>query len=283
MPNRIIREGLLDSERYWSVTIEARQLFMHLLLLADDFGCVSLAPVFIRRRCFDDRPSDEKVSRLLGELADADLLRVYEVEGGRYGFVPRFRQRLQRATLKHPAPPAELLAGDTDAEEKFRNIKDKAKKATVDQPLPTVPQPPEVEVEEKKKNFSTTTVVLVPDEPEGSPETSARRGVPDCPASRIVEEYHAALPMLSRVRVLTDARRTALRARWRELAAAGKFSTETDGIAWFRKFFEYVAESDFLLGNGPQRNGSPPFQADLEWLTKPGNFAKVIEGRYHRQ
>lgn len=281
MPNRIIREGLLDSERYWSVTIEARQLFMHLLLLADDFGCVSLAPVFIRRRCFDDRPSDEKVSRLLGELADADLLRVYEAEGGRYGFVPRFRQRLQRATLKHPAPPDELLAGDMDAEDKFRNIKDKAKKATVDQPLPTVPQPPEEKRREEKKNLSTTAVVLVPDEPEGSPEPPARPGVPDCPASKLVELYHETLPTLPRVKVLTDARRTALRARWREMAAAGKFSTEADGIAWFRKFFEYVGESSFLLGNSPQRNGSPPFQADLEWLAKPANFVKVIEGRYH--
>jgi hypothetical protein len=73
MPNRLIREALLDSGRYWSVTIEARQLFWHLMLLADDFGCVSLAPVFIRRRCFDDSPCTEKVNVLLGQLADADL------------------------------------------------------------------------------------------------------------------------------------------------------------------------------------------------------------------
>jgi len=282
MPNRIIREGLLDSERYWSVTIEARLLFVHLLLLADDFGCVSLAPVFIRRRCFDDRPSDEKVSKLLGELADADLIRIYEIEGGRYGFVPRFRQRLQRETLRHPAPPSALLAGDADAEEKFRKIKHKTEKATVAPPLPTVPQPPEEKRREEKKNLSTPIGVLVPDDPEGSPEPPARPGVPDCPAGDIVETYHAALPTLPRVRVLTDARRAALRSRWREMHAAGKFQTEAEGLERFKRFFEYVGQSAFLLGDGPQRNGSPPFQADLEWLTKPGNFAKVIEGRYHR-
>jgi hypothetical protein len=77
MPSRLIRESLLDSERYWSVTIEARQMYLHMLLLADDFGCISVSPTFLRRRCFNDSPSHERIAKLLNELNDADLIRLY--------------------------------------------------------------------------------------------------------------------------------------------------------------------------------------------------------------
>jgi hypothetical protein len=127
MPTRMIREGLLDSEKYWSVTIEARQLFWHLLLLADDLGCVSLAPAFVRRRCFDDGPAQDKIDRLVQQLMDADLIRIYEHSGARYGFIPRFGQRLKLMRLKHPEPLPEILEGDEDAKRKFREIKEKAR------------------------------------------------------------------------------------------------------------------------------------------------------------
>lgn len=123
MPNRIVRGDMLDSERYWSVTLEARQLFWHLLLLADDFGCVSLAPVLIRRRCFDDTPTQARIEKLLSQLQDEDLLRIYDVGNGRYGFIPRFRQKLRIMKPKFPAPPEALYSDDLDAKEKFNAIK----------------------------------------------------------------------------------------------------------------------------------------------------------------
>ena len=123
MPNRVIREGVLDSERYWSVSIEARELYRHLQLIADDFGCLSLAPMLLRRRCFDPKqpPSNERIDALIAELAaqSADLIRPYEANGARYAFIPRFRQRLKRSKLKHPLPPTDLWITD-DAEPKFR-------------------------------------------------------------------------------------------------------------------------------------------------------------------
>jgi hypothetical protein len=125
MPNRVIREGLLDSPRYWSVTVEARQLFVHLLLLADDFGLISLAPVFIRRRAFDDTPSQSKIDQLLEQLHDADLIRIYEIADARFAFIPRFRQTLRIEKAKHPMPPAALFEDDEHAKEKFSKNKDK--------------------------------------------------------------------------------------------------------------------------------------------------------------
>lgn len=159
MGSRMIRDGLLDSDRYWSVSTDARQMFVHLLLLADDFGCVSLSATFIRRRCFNDAPSHERIAKLINELSDADLVRPYDVDRGCYGFIPRFKQRLQRNTLKHPKPPEWLIEGDLHAVEMFNKINKETTKPTVDQPLPTVDQPistvgqpPEVKRSEEKNN-----------------------------------------------------------------------------------------------------------------------------------
>ena len=122
MPNRVLRESLLDSTRYLAVDEGAQLLFTHLILLADDFGCLSLAYSFVGRRCFNNRPTDERLDRLIHQLVDADLLRIYEHSGQRFGFIPRFRQRLKRETLKNPQPPAEFLADDEEAREKFSKL-----------------------------------------------------------------------------------------------------------------------------------------------------------------
>ena len=98
---------------------------------------------------------------------------------------------------------------------------------------------------------------------------------PDCPHEAIIEAYHAALPTCPRVRVWHEGRRRLLAARWRE-------DEKRQSIKFWEKFFSYVGNSDFLTGRTEGSAGRPPFVADLEWLIRPTNFAKVIEGRYHR-
>lgn len=152
MPNRIIRDGLIDSERYAQISDQAKLFFIHLMLQADDFGCVSLSPTFLRRRCFLDGPTHDRIARLICELVDADLVRTYEVDRKALAFIPRFRQRLQRSTSKHPLPPHELYKDDADALQKFNDL---TQKSTVAQPLPnrspSVGQPPEVKRSEEKR------------------------------------------------------------------------------------------------------------------------------------
>jgi len=157
MPSRVIREGLLDSQRYWGVTVEARQLFVHLMLLADDFGLVSLAPVFIRRRCFDDAPSQAKVDKLVEQLVDADLIRIYDYGEGptacRYGFLPRFGQRLRMMRCKHPMPPQALFEDDFGAKTKFSQNKHLFEKLSASRRRPADNLRPEVDLEvETKRN-----------------------------------------------------------------------------------------------------------------------------------
>jgi hypothetical protein len=91
-----------------------------------------------------------------------------------------------------------------------------------------------------------------------------------CPHKEILALYHDTLPNLRTVRAWTPARQEMLRARWKEDA-------ERQNLDWWKEFFQRVAGSDFLTGKS---TGDRPFEADMEWLVRPQNFVKVIEGKY---
>ena len=109
--------------------------------------------------------------------------------------------------------------------------------------------------------------------------------LPACPHEQIISAYHEALPMCPRVIEWTDARAKVMRTRWREKSKPnGKhkgYTTLDEGLAYWKRFFAWVAQSEFLTGRGPSRKDKGPFMANLEWLITAGNFAKVIEGNYH--
>lgn len=109
-----------------------------------------------------------------------------------------------------------------------------------------------------------------------------------CPVERIVEVYHDAMPNNPRCKVLNNARRASIRQRWREASTMWTvlpfgYESQPDGLTAWRKFFEVCADSDFLTGKVPGRNGAPPFVADVDFLFSPSGFAKVLENKYHRE
>jgi hypothetical protein len=95
---------------------------------------------------------------------------------------------------------------------------------------------------------------------------------PDCPHQQIIALYHNILPMCPSVRDWTPARAQQLRARWNE-------DKSRQNLDYWRRYFEYVKTCGFLVGIQPDQKRRP-FFADLEWLTKAGNFAKVRERKY---
>lgn len=104
---------------------------------------------------------------------------------------------------------------------------------------------------------------------------------PPCPIEEIIKVYHEALPTNPRFRVRNATRDGYIRSRWQQFYQAGDFKDKEKGLQCFRWFFdERVKPSKFLTGQAEARNGSKPFIADLEWLMRPTNFAKVIEGKY---
>ena len=97
----------------------------------------------------------------------------------------------------------------------------------------------------------------------------------ECPHRDVIALFHEVLPSVRRVRDWTPARAQLLRTRWREDA-------KRQNLDWWRKFFTYVGQSDFLMGR-THSQGRKPFELGLEWLLKAENFAKVREGAYHEQ
>lgn len=132
----------------------------------------------------------------------------------------------------------------------------------------------EIEVEVDKKNHMSANA-------EGNQPKSLA-----CPVSRIVELYHSCMPNNPKCKVLDQKRTTAIRARWKQASVLTcspfGYSTVSDGLEAWKKFFEVCAESKFLTGQSQPQSGKPPFIADIDFLFSPSGFAKCLENKYHR-
>jgi hypothetical protein len=110
--------------------------------------------------------------------------------------------------------------------------------------------------------------------------------VPPCPHLAVLKTWAEVLPNLPQhdPEQWNETRRKHLQTRWRETAAAKRWQSQDDGLAFFRKLFAYVGKSAFLTGRAGSRDPNrPPFVIELEWLILPTNWAKVIEGKYHQE
>jgi hypothetical protein len=133
---------------------------------------------------------------------------------------------------------------------------------------------PETETERETKK---ETEIISP--PAGEPESK----IPDCKHTEVINLYHQHLPTLRKVEVWNAARQGYLRQRWREVATElvqTKAIDANDVLAWWADFFRHIGQSKFLTGKVNSKDGRS-FAADLEWILKPSNFAKIIEGKYH--
>ena len=147
MTDRVIRDELLTSERYWSVSIEAQRLFVHLILVVDNLGRFSGKNFTIRSACFPGQAvAPEKLEKMLSELHDADLVRIYQVENQRYIFVPRFRQHLRYTKRSlYPSPPKEIndIVIDSHSEHMVRTVSAPKKRSEVKRSEEKLAAPPD--------------------------------------------------------------------------------------------------------------------------------------------
>jgi len=119
--------------------------------------------------------------------------------------------------------------------------------------------------------------------PNGELEPAPIKKLPECNHKAVIELYHENLPTMRRVEVWNETRAGYLRQRWREVAAelAQEKAIEVgDVLNWWAEFFQSVGKSRFLTGRVNSKDGRA-FVADLEWILKPSNFAKIVEGKYH--
>ena len=107
MPNRIIRDGWIESVKIDRLNADGERFFIRLCLRADDFGRYHANPMLLKSNLFplreDVRSAD--MTRCLAACEAAGLIRCYNAAGGRYLVIEKFDQRTRAQVSKFPPPP----------------------------------------------------------------------------------------------------------------------------------------------------------------------------------
>lgn len=268
MPARMIRDGILTSKRINALSDRAELFYRRLMSVVDDYGRYFADPMLLRASCYPlklDSVKEDSIKKHLAEAEDAGLIVLYTVAGTAYLEIQDFGQRVQSkpkfperiSGLHEPTVVHGESRGKTAIGGGEDGVGDEGDIRT----------PNGVRVRTSAGSPDTTAPMDRGNEPKG-----AGSELPPCPVNKIVDLYHESLPMLPRVVKLTQARRGQIQQRWRE---------DLRSLDDWKAFFADISSSHFLTGRSKPRNGREPFRADLPWLTKAENFAKIAEGKYH--
>lgn len=104
MPNRWIKEAYCASSRINAVGAEARDLWVRLLVNADDHGLFHGSAQLVASACFPLQPNARKCEQLLTELGKAGLIVRYESGGKQYLALTQWYER-PRSKPKYPLLP----------------------------------------------------------------------------------------------------------------------------------------------------------------------------------
>jgi hypothetical protein len=277
----------------------ARLLFIYLWMLADREGRLEDRPRKIKAKAlpYDEVDADE----LLDELKAAGFIARYEVKGQRYIQIVTFlkHQKPHSNEIESNLPPwmeglstleqSSCDQGDEDSESDGEALGPCISDSLIpDSLIACEKQEAYASVDSGAKAAPTDDLL---DDREGNGEVTGERGIkgiPACPVQQIVDLYQTHMPANPKVRVLDDARKKAIRARWNQAAVldgVGPFGYKTgaEGLAAWKRFFEVCAESDFLTGNAKPQPGKPPFVATIDFLMSPSGFKNAVENKYHRE
>jgi hypothetical protein len=265
VPVRILREGILTSERVDALGAEGEVFYRRLMSVVDDFGRYTANPKLLRAACYPLRVDDvknEHVIAWLSECRRAGLVLVYAVDGKNYLEMLDFRQQVRSKQSKYPNPPSSAN-GCLALDEQSQSTAHLDEDGGVDGDDISSP------------NGEDAT---------GDAGSPSGEQIPDCPHKTLIDLYAKHLPELPYPRIWEGQRANSMRSRWRWVLTAKKqdgsrYATdEASAVAWFDKFFAYAAKSDFLTGrSGKWAN------CDLGWLVKAENFAKVLQGNYENK
>lgn len=127
---------------------------------------------------------------------------------------------------------------------------------------------------------TTETTTDIPPNPQGGsadapehPPTEKPKPRKAIPFEQIKNLFNEILPELPTVILINKSREASIRARWNEHQAH-------QSLEFWEDLFIEIRKSDFLMGRTLNSSGSP-FRLTFDWLLKPSNFVKVVEGNYH--
>ena len=108
MPDRVIRDELLESGRWLDLPSDTHRLiFENLLLIADDYGNFEGGPrrLFRWMHAFTQIKTETDSIKVMTDLQDADMVRRYEVNDREYWHIPRFKNSRKYWSRKFPTSP----------------------------------------------------------------------------------------------------------------------------------------------------------------------------------
>lgn len=107
MPSRILREGILTSERVAALSWPAEVFYRRLHSVVDDYGRYFAKPMALRAACYPmqlDRVKDSEIEKWLTESQDAQLIKIYAVDDQTFLELLDFRQQIRAKKSKFPDP-----------------------------------------------------------------------------------------------------------------------------------------------------------------------------------
>lgn len=108
MPNRILKESIRVSESIDRLSWFEEVLFYRLIVSCDDFGRYDGRPAIIKNMLFPlkEKLTTQTVLNAINNLASAELVVLYEVEGKPYLYLPGWNehQTVRAKKSKYPAP-----------------------------------------------------------------------------------------------------------------------------------------------------------------------------------
>lgn len=114
MPQRFLRPGIRNSDRWNTVSFAAQSLYIRLMTMVDDYGRYDGRNSVIWAECFavwnDKNPrraiKPQECAELCNELAAASLIDLYEADGKRFLQILQWEERVRDGTKeKYPKSP----------------------------------------------------------------------------------------------------------------------------------------------------------------------------------
>ncbi|MEN6535334.1 MAG: hypothetical protein ABFD89_16840 [Bryobacteraceae bacterium] len=118
MPTRLLRDGILTSERVNALSVDAELFYRRLMSAADDFGRYFASPALLRAALYPlrtERVTLENIAAWLTECVTADLCRQWSCDGKSYLEILGFSQRVRSTKSKFPEPPSGSTSLPTDS------------------------------------------------------------------------------------------------------------------------------------------------------------------------
>ena len=104
MPNRLLKEGIVDSSAIDGLTPEEEVFFYRLLVVSDDFGRMDARLPILKSRCYPlkDSVKLDKIDSHLQSLVRQELAIRYQVDDKPYLQILKWEQRV-RSKCKYPS------------------------------------------------------------------------------------------------------------------------------------------------------------------------------------